>query len=120
MFNIKKRFFKRELAQTEAKIWSQEFARYTTLFERERTRQAIDQSEDVIHRMKASKADSGEIEKVESQLKALKKQIDDYDVILDGCEPNAEFPEGVRGINQSIEAQVQKREHIKNFIANYC
>jgi hypothetical protein len=120
MFNIKKRFFKRELAQTEAKIWSQEFARYTTLFERERTRQSIDKTEDVLHRMKATNADKEEIENMESQLLNLKKQIDDYDVILDGCEPNMEFPEGVRGINQSIESQVQKREHIKNFITNYC
>ncbi len=121
MFNIKKQFFKRELKQTKAKIWSDEFSRYTVLFEREKTRQMIDSGSDVLNRLKANpNTPKEEIEKTEKQLAGLKSQVDDFDIMLDGAEPSDRYPEGVRGINQKLEAQVQKREHIKNFIKHYC
>lgn len=121
LFNIKKRFFKRELAQTNARIWSDEFSRYTVLFEREKTRQLLDSGNDHVNRLKANpNTKKEEIEAVEKKMEALRKEVDDYDIMLNGCEPNEKFPEGVRGINQKLEAQVQKREHIKNFIKHYC
>lgn len=121
LFNIKKRFFKRELSQTNAKIWSDEFSRYTVLFEREKTRQLLDAGNDTLNRLNANpNTPKEEVEKVEKKMQELKIEVDDYDTMLNGCEPNEKFPDGVRGINQKLEAQVQKREHIKNFIKHYC
>lgn len=121
LFNVKKRFFKRELAQTQARVWGYEFSRYTTLFEREKNRQMYDRVTDNLQRELAKKEkDTKTIEELEAQQKAIKQSLDDLDVMIDGSEPNGKYPEGVQGITQSLEAQVQKREHIKNFIKHYC
>jgi cell division septum initiation protein DivIVA len=121
IFNLKKRYFKRDLAQTQAKIWAMELARYITLYDRERTRQQIDQVSDVLNRLKPNPdAHKDDIEKLEEQLKGFKRTIDEIDEILDGQKPSPDYPQGTRGLNQSLEAQVEKREHIKNFIKHYC
>lgn len=121
IFNIKKRFFKRELKQTQARIWGHEFSRYTTLFEREKTRQMYDQVTDALQREEAKPEKNKEvIEQLQDKQKAMKQSLDDLDVMIDGAEPNNQYPEGVQGITQTLEAQIQKREHIKNFIKHYC
>jgi hypothetical protein len=122
MFNIKKRFFKRELKRIQAEIWNQEFGRYTTLFKREKTRQLIDSGNDVLDRMKANKNTPKEqIEDTEKKLEALKKEVDWFDTVLDGGKHNT--PEGEiedQGINNRLETLVEKRELTKNFIKQYC
>jgi chromosome segregation ATPase len=116
MFNIKKRYFKRLLKQTEASVWSTELARYITLYDRERTRQEIDKCSDVLNRMAANKDTPKEAkEQIEKELEAHKKTIDEIDEVLDGSKPK-----GMTGINKSLESLVEKREHIKNFIKHYC
>lgn len=116
MFNIKKRYFKRILKQTIASIWSTELARYITLYDREVTRQKIDQASDVLNRMKANpNTPKEELEKVEKSLESLKKTVDEIDEALDGS-----IEKGLQGLNHSLEALVEKREHIKNFIKHYC
>lgn len=116
MFNIKKRYFKRLLKQTMATIWSTELARYITLYDREKTRQQIDQANDVLSRMNANpNTPKEEKEKVEKALEGLKRTIDEIDEALDGSQVK-----GLQGLNNSLETQIEKREHIKNFIKNYC
>lgn len=117
MFNVKKRFFKRELKQTQAKIWSLEFSRYTTMFEREQLRQKYDAVNDAVNRMPK---DDEKLEDMTKQRDALKQSLDDMDIMINGCEPNNQYPDGVRGITESLEAQIQKRDHIKSFIKQYC
>jgi predicted nuclease with TOPRIM domain len=120
-FNVKKRFFKRELKQTQAKIWSLEFARYTSLFEREATRQKYDSVNDAYQRAQANKdTDKETLDNLKKQVDALKHSLDELTVMIEGSEPNGAYPDGVQGIVQSLEAQIQKRDHIKNFIKQYC
>lgn len=122
MFNIKKRFFKRELKRIQAEIWNQEFGRFTTLFKREKTRQLIDSGGDMLEKMKANpKTPKEQIENTEKQLEALKKEVDWFDIVLDGGKHNT--PEGEiddMGINARLEGLVEKRELTKNFIKQYC
>jgi chromosome segregation ATPase len=116
MFNIKKRYFKRILKQTIASIWSTELARYITLYDREVTRQKIDQASDVLTRMTANpNTPKEEKEKMEKTLESLKHTVDEIDEALDGS-----VEKGLQGLNHSLEALVEKREHIKNFIKHYC
>jgi chromosome segregation ATPase len=116
MFNIKKRYFKRLLKQTIATVWSYELSRYITLYDREKTRQQVDQASDVLSRMKANpNTPKEDVEKMESTLVSLKASIDEIDEALDGSEEK-----GLQGLNKALEAQVEKREHIKNFIKHYC
>lgn len=121
MFNIKKRFFKRELKQTQAKIWSLEFSRYTTMFEREQLRQQYDQANDGLQRLSAAKdAKKEDVEEMTKRVEAMKQALDEMDIMINGCEPNNQYPDGVRGVTESLQAQIQKRDHIKNFIKQYC
>jgi chromosome segregation ATPase len=116
MFNIKKRYFKRLLKQTEASVWSTELARYITLYDRERTRQEIDKCSDVLNRMAANKDTPKEaIEKLGKELDAHKRTVDEIDEVLEGSKEKQ-----LTGINRSLESLVEKREHIKNFIKHYC
>jgi hypothetical protein len=120
MFNMKKMFMKRLLKQTEASIWTDELARYITLYDRERERQMIDKCSDVLHRIKANKdTPQADIDAVEKELKQHTEMVDQIDEVLDG-RPESEDKHGLVGINKRLEAQVEKREHIKNFIKHYC
>lgn len=111
---------KRLLKQTEASIWTDELARYITLYDREVERQMIDKCNDVLNRMKANKdTPKEEIEKIEKELKGHKEMVDSIDETLDG-RPESEEKHGLQGLNKHLESQVEKREHIKNFIKHYC
>jgi hypothetical protein len=122
MFNIKKRFFSRELKKTQADIWNQEFGRYTTLYKREKTRQLLDSGSDLLNRLSANpNTPKEEKEKVEKQIAGLKKEVDFFDVVIDGGthkQGEDEIPD--QGINQRLESLYEKRELIKNFIKLYC
>lgn len=122
MFNIKKTFFKRELKRLQAEIWNQEFGRYTTLYKREKSRQFLDSMNDVLHRMKANPSTANEeITKIEAQIKKQQAEVDFFDVVLDGGkhqDGENEMPD--MGINNRLEALIEKRELTKNFIKLYC
>jgi hypothetical protein len=122
MFNIKKRFFKRELKRLQAEIWNQEFGRYTTLYKREKTRQMLDSGSDVLNRLKANpNTPKEEVEKVEKQMAKLKSEVDFFDIVLDGGKhQDGENEMQDIGINNRLEALVEKRELTKNFIKLYC
>jgi hypothetical protein len=122
MFNIKKQFFKRELKRLQAEIWNQEFGRYTTLYKREKTRQMLDSGSDVLNRLKANpNTPKEEIAKVEAQMAKLKSEVDFFDIVLDGGKhQDGENEMQDIGINNRLEALVEKRELTKNFIKLYC
>lgn len=118
----KKAFFKAQLQDVNNNIWGTEFALYTTRYEHEKTRQLFTQGEDQLNQVKAQLANKPDKDleakknQLESKLEELKASLEDFDVMMNGCAPNERYPEGVRGLNDKIQAQVQKREHIKNFI----
>lgn len=127
LFNIKKRFFQHELAQTEAAVWSTEFALYTTRFEYESTRQLLSSGQDQLNQVNSqlkndadNKVLAEQAATLEKKLEQLRTTLDDYNVMMNGSDPNDRYPEGVRGLSDKIRAQVQKREHIKNFIKHNC
>lgn len=122
LFNVKKAFFKREVKRLTAEIWNQEFGRYTTLYKREKSRQLMDAGSDMLHRLTANPdTPKEEIEKVQAQLNKLKSEVDFFDVVLDGgSHKEGEDEMQDIGINNRLEALIEKRELTKNFIKLYC
>lgn len=131
MFNVKKKFFKRELKQTKAKIWGIEFSQFTTRAEREKLRKHYDkaqgalqaiterQKEKGLDKELRSKADKDKAD-TEKKVEELKKSLIEFDIMVDGAEPSEQYPQGIRGIGEQLEAHIQKLNHIKRFIKEHC
>jgi len=129
MFNIKKRFFKRELKRTKAAIWSDEFAIFATRKERELVREQHSQAKDVQHRieerMKSDPKDKALAEQgqlVQRKAEELERVMADLDELLDGTDPKADEPyeERVGGLSEALEGKIRKEQRLKEFIENSC
>lgn len=119
MFNKKKQFFNKMLADIQKLIWNQEFKRFKALAVREQLRREYDQATDALNRINAQ-PDNEQAKKdkpmVEQKVNQLKGQIDDMDMRLNGVVPNENNPEGLIGITQELESSIEMREYIKAFV----
>lgn len=112
----KKAFFKNQLKQAEQSIWDTEFNKFSAMLELEKVKQLHTQGEDQLSQTK----DNKQKVQLESQLKALKTQMVDLEEIINGAPPSEKYEHGMRGLQEKLEATVQKREKIKSFIKHNC
>ena len=130
MFNQKKKFFKRQIQGTEAKIWVTEFSIYKKLQLREAVRKEYDMarsrleslvktieseetkklSQDEQNRLKDQK------ELLERDINKLKDQIDGLDIEVNGTTPNEKYREGVQGEMQVLDMYRELIVQLKDYM----
>lgn len=132
MFNKKKKYFNRKLEGVQKTIWDFEFKREKTLMLREEVRKEFDGSQaklDIISRQISSLPQDKskwldeqkqlEDKKVllERDIERLKDQMKGLDLDVSGSKPTNDFPEGIEGINQQLDALRELQVMVKDFIS---
>ena len=124
MFNQKKRYFKGKLKGVKRLIWDLEFKRAKTQMIREEIRQEYDNDKSKLaileERIKKQKDKKLDDEKVllERDIKNFEKQMDGLDIEIKGSRKTVDFPDGIQGVNQQIDALRELQEMLKEYINN--
>jgi len=139
MFNKQKKYFKEKLNGVQKMIWDLEFKRFKTQEIREQIRQEYDNLKAKLSvletqiKQQAEKPtmEKGEIARLDDQKVLLERDIkrkaegDDglqiigmkqLDMQINGLAPSNEYPDGVQGINDQLEALRELNEIIKDYI----
>lgn len=118
MFNKKKKYFKKMQKGVRKMIWDMEFKRFKKAMDRETVRQARDMAKSRLiileTRTKNAKEEekkTDEFKRVEDDLVRTKKEIESYeeqlqahDLELNGSRKTNQYPDGVDGIAQQLDA----------------
>lgn len=129
MFNIKKRFFTRELKRVEADIWSVQFTIFAAQEERESFRQQVTIAKDLQSKAEERmKADPKNVETAEEGRRAqktveqLQKQIAELDGLINGVLPPIENlgEQPQPGLKDSLESKQVKKARLVRFIKEQC
>lgn len=125
----KKAFFKQEERKTTESMWGDEFANFTTASEREVARaeydktkaatQAIDEALKTADK-KSKKRLTKEKENIQKRQNALKKAVEEIDIMIEGAPPSEEYPQGIRGVVETLEAKNIKLQRLQKFIRDNC
>jgi hypothetical protein len=133
-FNWKYRYFKNKIRGVQKMIADLEFKRFKTLEIREEVRVEYDQNKakmDILEKqIKQQKEkptmEEGEIKRLDDQKVLLdidiKKQEDQLKVLdldVQGTRPTNEYPDGVNGINQQLDALQELVVMLKNYIKEF-
>lgn len=127
--SAKKKHFIKKLADVEKTIWDLEFKRFKTREIREEIRVEYDQTrarlaplEEAL-KTKDKKKDKADIEEIEKQIAAVTEDANRYlaqmqhiDVEVGGSGVTENYPEGVQGINQQLDALRELQQMIKEYI----
>lgn len=129
MFNIKKRFFLKDLKKTQASIWADQFAIFASRLEREEVRKQLVNAKSALHEVEARMKQNPQDKKlaqdgqlIQRKVEFLEKTIKDIDTIIEGSEPVADEPytEPIQGLVERLEAKERKLQRLRDFIAEYC
>lgn len=128
----KKKHFKKKFQDVDKTIWDMEFKRFKTLEVREEIRQEYDNVRSKIYALesqlttekdKDKKTPKEELNKVKDQLEILKKdeqrykdQMQQIDIEVQGMKANAEYPNGLAGINQTLDSLRELKDMIRDYI----
>ena len=132
MFNKQKRHFKKKLVGVQAMIWDLLFKRAKTQSIREDIRVEFDNLKSKLNvletqietQKKTPTMEAGDIARLDDQKVLLDKDIERLlgqmkalDLEVEGSGKTNEYPDGVQGLNQQIDAlrelQIMLREYIK-------
>jgi prefoldin subunit 5 len=131
MFNQKKKYFKKKLEGAVKMTWDLEFKREKTLMIREEIRSEYDALQAKLHivdtQIKALPEDKKkwtdeqkrlDDDKVifERDIARYKEQMEGLDIEVNGANKSNQYPEGVNGINQQIDALRELQEMLKQYI----
>lgn len=131
MFNWKVRYFYKKLRGVECTIADLEFKRFKTREIREEVRQVYDTCkakllsvETTIAQQKESKTmPEDDVKRLDDEVVRMKRDIERYesqmkalDLEVDGSKPTNEYPEGVNGITQQIDALRELHGMLKDYI----
>ena len=139
MFNKQKKYFKQKLDGVQKMIWDLEFKRFKTREIREQIRQEYDNLKAKLSaletqiKQEAEKPtmEKGDIAKLDDQKVLLERDIkrkaegDDglqiigmkqLDMQINGLAPSSDYPDGVQGINDQLEALRELGEILKDYI----
>ena len=131
MFNKQKRHFKEKLAGVEKTIWDMEFKRFKTLEIREDIRKEYDNTRSKCHTLSEQikqhklekKLNKAEIAKIEDQLTLLERdrlrfeeQMKAIDIEVKGAKASMDYPNGVAGINQTIDSLRELKDMLRDYI----
>ena len=117
-FNEKKKYFAKKIDAVRKSIWDLEFKRDKTLTIKEEVRQTYDNTkskiasiESQIELLKDDKSKKGDVANMKDDITRLQQDAERYEaqmVQLEmevfGAKPSAENPQGVQGINHTIDA----------------
>ena len=133
MFNKQKQHLRNKLDGVQRMIWDLEFKRFKTLEIREDIRKEYDtlrsKLEIVQTQIKREKetpvmpeGDRKRLEDAEVRLQRdidrTKAQVDGLDVEANGANKSAEYPDGVQGISQQIDALHELDQMLREYIKN--
>lgn len=119
LFNEEHRYFVKKLSGVQKMVWDLEFKRSKISMLREERRQGYDNSRSKIANLdtqiKAAKENpetkSEDVKKLEDDKAVLDKDVERYleqvkvlDTEIMGATPSADYPDGVQGINQQLDA----------------
>lgn len=113
MFNKKKRYFKRVIADTDQLITQLEFAKYKAIYAREKARKQHDRTKEALSRVSDDEKGKKDKEVLTSMLKSYEDQLREIDAKLTGSKE-----ENQQGIDEKIEGLVELRELTKHYIKN--
>jgi len=139
MFNKQKKYFKQKLDGIQKMCWDLEFKRFKTQEIREQIRQEYDELKGRLSvletriKQQAEKPtmDKGEIARLDDQKVLLERDIkrkaegDDglqiigmkqLDMQINGLAPSSDYPDGVQGINDQLDALRELGEILKDYI----
>lgn len=125
MFNTQKKYFKKKIDGVQRMLWDLGFKRYKSEEIREEIRQAynvlktkLDNLEEKIKNAKSENLAGLQDKKIimERDLKRYEDQMKGIDLDIFGSKPTSEYPEGIQGIDQQIDALIELREMIKEYI----
>lgn len=112
--NKQKKYLKRKIEQTQYMIWDLEFKRYKTLEMRDEIREEHDGLKsrlELIENQLKTELTKEQTAEVEEQKKAVEEKIGKYQAQMEmldfeiiGLRPNEQYPEGVQGINEQLDA----------------
>lgn len=132
LFNKKYRYFVKKLQGVKFMIYDLEFKRYKTAEIREEIRQLYDGKksqvlsleEKVKEERKNGKLPEGDIKRIEDEIVLSKRdverfedQLKNFDLEINGSKPTAEYPQGVQGIADQLEALHELEQMLKNYIS---
>lgn len=131
MFNKKKKYFKRKLDGVQKMIWDLEFKRDKSLMVREEIRREYDGTQTkldlVLNQIKGLPEDRAGWTDQQKQLddqkvilerdsETLRNQMKGIDLDVHGSKKTNEFPDGLDGIDQQLEALRQLQSILREFI----
>ena len=139
MFNKQKRYFKLKLDGIQKMCWDLEFKRFKTQEIREQIRQEYDELKGRLSvletriKQQAEKPtmDKGEIARLDDQKVLLERDIKrkaegedglqiigmkQLDMQINGLPPSVDYPDGVQGINDQLDALRELNEILKDYI----
>ena len=117
--NKQKKYFKGKLDGVQRMIWDLEFKRAKTQMIREEIRQTYDNlksrlhilEEDIKKQKETPTMEKGDIARLDDQKVLLERDITRYeaqmkglDLEVNGSKQTAEYPDGVQGINDQLDA----------------
>lgn len=130
------RYFTRKLKQVGYTIWDMEFKRFKSSEVREEMRQLYDWTksntamlEEKLKTQKEkkdgdpTKMPEGDIARIDDEIVRSKvkeeetlKSVKDMDIQIDGAKPSVDYPDGLQGLIQQIEALRELRQMIEQYL----
>ena len=119
LFNNEKSYFKRKQEAVQKMIWDMEFKRFIVLRDREQIRQEYDGLKSKLHILDSQitsqkenpTMEKGDIARLDDQKVLLERDIQrteeslaGKDAEVNGLPKSADYPDGVTGINDQLEA----------------
>lgn len=136
MFNTQKTYFKKRQKSVQCTIWDLQFKRFKTLEVREEIRQVYDQNKAKLQAVETTIKQQNELPKdkrmkkedlanLQDQTERLKRDIARYeaqmkavDIEVHGSKQTNEYPDGVNGMDQQLEALQELKGMLGNYIKN--
>lgn len=131
MFNKKKKYFQQKLDGAQKMIWDFEFKRFKTKEIREEIRMEYDNRKSKLEvlevQIKSQKEnptmEKGDIARLDDDKVLLERDRDKFlsqmkglDLEVEGSKPTADYPEGVQGVNQQLDALRELQGMLKSYI----
>lgn len=137
LLSSKYRYFSKKAKQIKYTIWDMEFKRYKTSELREEMRQLYDNTKSHIamleekaktQREKKSddptKMPEGDIARIDDEITRAKvkeedtlKSVKEMDLQIDGSKQTHEYPDGVQGLSQQIDALYELQQMVNQYLS---
>uniref|UniRef100_A0A6H1ZTC4 Uncharacterized protein n=1 Tax=viral metagenome TaxID=1070528 RepID=A0A6H1ZTC4_9ZZZZ len=113
-----KNYFKQKIEGVQKAIWDFQFKRYKTQTIREEIRQGYDnlKSKLSVFSAKTNTETSPEKQALEKEIEKSIQQMKVLDIEINGSGSSQEYPEGIQGVNQQLDALRELQEMLKDYI----